>query len=391
MSILDKVRQSKFVDEISQFNPTQSLNKLLSKLAPKEKEVLMRRYGLLGAPKETLEQIGGSFNLTRERIRQIERLGIKKIKDIDELQEELKKLEWLVTQLLTQHGGVMAQEHFLETFANYLEKNEENLSALLFLMTEVLTEKVQWHGSNQNFHDLWRLKEARLEFLEQVIGELTKIIQENSSPLKLQELLDRFKRSEFYQKNKSQFLALNPLGDEESLEKEIEKITHTYLRATKKVKKNLFDEWGLSSWGSVNPKRINDKIYLVLKRAGKPMHFTEIARLINEAKFDSKVAYPATTHNELILDPKYVLVGRGIYALKEWGYQKGTVAEVIAEILKQAGKPMTKQEIMNKVLAQRQVKVSTVYLALMNKKRFARTSNGEFHLAEDLDISEGKK
>jgi hypothetical protein len=170
--------------------------------------------------------------------------------------------------------------------------------------------------------------------------------------------------------------------EENNLDQEVERIIKTHLRSTKKIKKNLFEEWGLSSWGSVSPKRINDKIYLVLKQANQPLHFTEIAKRINEAKFDDKVAYPATTHNELILDPKYVLVGRGIYALKEWGYYPGTVSDVITEMLKKSGKPLSRKQITDEVLRQRQVKSSTIYLALMNKKRFKKLPNQEFALAE---------
>jgi len=125
---------------------------------------------------------------------------------------------------------------------------------------------------------------------------------------------------------------------------------------------------------------MNDKIYLVMKKQGKPMHFAEIAKAINEAGFDEKKAYPATIHNELILDDKYVLVGRGIYALKEWGYQPGVVADVIESILRKAGGPLTKDEIVSKVLAERMVKKSTIQLALMNKQRFSKVERNKYWL-----------
>ncbi len=382
MSILDKVRQSKFLEEIAQFNPTQILNSFLDKLSPKERDVLMRRYGLLGKPKQTLEEIGASYNLTRERVRQIERLSIDKIRQIEELKEEIRKVERLVTQLLGQHGGAMSQEHFLELFLSYLDKSEEHEASLLFILQEVLPDKVEFLKHDHYWQDVWKLKDATLDFPRQVVDALINVIENNSKPLRLMDLLEQFKQTDFYQKNKDNILALNPLVEENNLDQEVERIIKTHLRSTKKIKKNLFEEWGLSSWGSVSPKRINDKIYLVLKQANQPLHFTEIAKRINEAKFDDKVAYPATTHNELILDPKYVLVGRGIYALKEWGYYPGTVSDVITEMLKKSGKPLSRKQITDEVLRQRQVKSSTIYLALMNKKRFKKLPNQEFALAE---------
>jgi len=126
---------------------------------------------------------------------------------------------------------------------------------------------------------------------------------------------------------------------------------------------------------------MNDKIYLVLKKHGKPLHFREIARLINEAKFDRKAAYPPTVHNELIMDQKYVLVGRGIYALRDWGFEPGVVAEVLVEIIKQKGQPMTRDELVQAVLKQRVVKPATIHLALTNKQKFEHLPDGRYGLA----------
>jgi hypothetical protein len=125
---------------------------------------------------------------------------------------------------------------------------------------------------------------------------------------------------------------------------------------------------------------MNDKIYLVLKKNGKPMHFTEITKMINETKFDSRKAYPPTVHNELILNDQYVLVGRGIYALKEWGYKPGVVASVLIEILRAAGHPLGRDELVRLVLDQRMVKKNTVHLALTDKTKFKKLPDGTYTL-----------
>ena len=57
------------------------------------------------------------------------------------------------------------------------------------------------------------------------------------------------------------------------------------------------------------------------------------------------------------------MVGRGLYALKEFGYTKGTVAEVIESLLRKKS-PLTKQEIIEGVLKQRHVKKGTISLNL---------------------------
>jgi len=53
---------------------------LLNMLTPKEKEIIKLRYGLNGEEPLTLEAIGSKYNLTRERIRQIENKALNKIR-----------------------------------------------------------------------------------------------------------------------------------------------------------------------------------------------------------------------------------------------------------------------------------------------------------------------
>ena len=110
------------------------------------------------------------------------------------------------------------------------------------------------------------------------------------------------------------------------------------------------------------------------------MHFREIAEKINEANFDHKVAHPATIHNDLIADPRFVLIGRGVYALKEWGYKSGVVADIIEDILKKAGTALNKEDIIEKVLKQRDVKSNTVILSLNKDERFVKAEDNKYGL-----------
>ena len=379
MAILDQVRKNKFKENISSFNPIETLNSLLANLNEKERDIVQKRFGLNTDKKYTLEEIGQNYSVTRERVRQIESLTVKKLKELRELRDEMKEAESLVTQMLEQYGGVMEEAFFLDNILNYLNAHPEHKNAMLFLAEYIFSDNINKIKQDREFNNLWKLSSADIAFLKEVINEMVGIIEGNEKPIKLNELLSNFKNSDFYTQNKEKLLsAINLL---EATDEDIDKILESYLRASRKIKQDLFDDWGLVSWGIVQPKRINDKIYLALKKAGHPLHFTEIAKLINEHGFDGKLAYPPTVHNELILDDKYVLVGRGIYALKEWGYEPGNVADVIIELLKEYG-PMTKEEIMNRVLEKRQVKKSTIYLSLMNNSQIKKLDNGKYTITE---------
>lgn len=380
MSILDQVRKNKFKDGLSSFNPVDTLGYLFDNLSEKEKDIITKRFGLGVDKRYTLEEIGQKYGITRERVRQIENLSIKKLKELRELKEEIREAETLVVQLLEQYGGVMEESFFLENVLNYLNAHSESENSLLFLAEHIFTDNINKINQDKEFNNLWRLGVSDVDFLKKVITEMVNIIEQNGDPISLDQLLSQFKSSAFFNDNKEKILFLTTMLEAD--ETDVNKILESYLRASRKIRQDIFNNWGLISWGIVKPKKINDKIYLTLKKSGRPMHFTEIADSINGNAFDGKVAYAPTVHNELILDEKYVLVGRGIYALKEWGYKPGNVADVIEEIIRENG-PLTKDEIIEKVLERRNVKRSTVYLSLMNHKKVKKNEKGKYAINEN--------
>ena len=65
---------------VSLFQGRGELTSVLDDLAANERTVLRRRFGLEGDPPETLETIGQRLRLSRERVRQIEAAGIRKLR-----------------------------------------------------------------------------------------------------------------------------------------------------------------------------------------------------------------------------------------------------------------------------------------------------------------------
>lgn len=127
---------------------------------------------------------------------------------------------------------------------------------------------------------------------------------------------------------------------------------------------------GLEKWKILNPSTLKDKAIYVLKKKKEPMHFLDIATAITE-HFHEPVK-TSTIHNELIRNEEFVLIGRGIYVLKEWGYKDGTVLDVILDIFAKAKMPLSTEEITARVLKIRQVKTTTIYMNLQNKKHIER-------------------
>ncbi len=378
-SILDKIIQSKQIQEATQFNPNELIFSLFKNLSTKERDILNRRFGLAGKEKETLEEIGKYYQITRERIRQVEAATIKKLREIDDFHKQIEVAEHNISRLIEDHGGAMEENHLLEELLTYTDPNPTNRQAALFIISNLLEEKIHQIKSDQVLHSGWSLPNFPVDSLKEILNQLAKTIEQENKLLQTELILDIIKKNDVFKQYQDLLpTAKLPTDHEEIDSKELQKIINAYLTISQKIDKNILGEWGLSHWNTVMPKRMGDKVYLVLRKVGKPLHFNEITQMINESGFDKKIAYPATIHNELILDDRYVLVGRGIYALKEWGYQSGTVIDIITDILAQSSNPLTKEEIIKKVLEQRMVRKSTILLALTNKDKIKKLPDGRY-------------
>lgn len=325
--------------------------KLLGSLDARSRDIIIRRFGLKTGQEETLESIGKEYGITRERVRQIESYTKKTLAN---LREQVKPLVELLEKTFGAHGGVMAEPHVIEVVG-------APASTIRFYL-HVLPEYV-YVTHNQLFHPHWRHDKLTRDQADKIVECACDVLGKRLTPVQEKELIDIVQ---------TRLTGASPAPPGEH-------IIAAFI-ASRPLERTVFSEWGLSDWPEVSPRGVGDKAYAVLRRGGKPAHFREIAQKISEAGFDAKQANPQTVHNELIKDDRFVLVGRGLYGLKEWGYVPGTVADVLEEILKKSQRPMTRDELVEEVLKQRIVKKNTVLLGLQNSKRFAKTAEGRYQL-----------
>ncbi len=338
------------------FKPKQVTKKLLSALSSRAQDVLTKRYGLTAdTESHTLEAIGQIYGITRERVRQIENHAIQAIqksptyKEFDETFEELRaSIEGL--------GTVIAEHALLEE----LGKDVAAKNHLFFLL--VLGTPFNRKKEDDAFHHRWHIASDTADKVEKALTEVHATLSEDDL-FSDEEILNLFT------KNLDESVARNT--DEATLRR--------WLSISKRIGRNPLGEWGVSSSPNVRAKGIRDFAYLTVKRHGSPMHFREVARAIEEL-FNRK-AHIATCHNELIKDKRFVLVGRGLYALTEWGYSAGVVKDVLREILRKEG-ALTRNEIIDKVRKERYVKDNTIIVNLQDPALFRRLPDGRYTLAE---------
>lgn len=317
----------------------------------REREIVARRFGLFER-KETLEQIGELLSITRERVRQLEKAVVARLKASAEAGElpHIASFQEHISGVLRTKGGLMR--------------------------IAILTEQLGIAES--------RLEQSRIAFIAQLCPELVVVDEDDNYYLSVaSEAVFDGHTKELVAKVVA---AIKELGEPSAVQVVADKagidgITETEaLARSSKQLATLHGLWGLVKWPVVNPKNIRDKIYVILKENGKHMHFNEIAKSIKDSSFRRKDVTTQAIHNELIKDKRFVLVGRGIYALKEWGYEKGTVADIIAEILRKEGKALHRDEIVKRVLKSRYVKETTILLNLQGKPQFKRVAKATYVL-----------
>ncbi|MSR67412.1 hypothetical protein EXS65_01105 [Candidatus Peribacteria bacterium] len=341
------------------------LGDLFLVLTQKETEVIKRRFALTGQGKQTLEKIGKHFNVTRERIRQIESIALSKLKRTVRT-TRLNEVNEISKGILRTHGGLMLSSELVSTVLKRLPGSEVIDGAVLRLSFAIDTEMAS-EGHSMTYKPFWRLSNLGLEDISTIVDMAVKFLNKRHSCMKAQELISSIQAMPAFQgRVPSQELITSCLSIDERL-------------------KEIVEGWGLTEWRFVRPRSIRDKVEIVLKKIGHPLHFMEIANQIREAHFDHKNVTVQAVHNELIRYPQFVLVGRGLYALREWGFEPGTVADVIETILKEKG-ALSKKQIIEEVGKQRTVKVGTISLNLQKMPYFVRVGRAVY----DFDASKKK-
>lgn len=315
----------------------------------RDREIVALRFGLTPEGRQTLENIGSRYNITRERVRQVEKGAVTKLRQSSA--PALGAADSTLRSALTDLGGVASLETIAKRFG---AKNASDDAHIVFMAT--LAPSVHVIEDNDHFHAaLTSLAHVSKEALHSATNELTSFLKKHGEPATMKHI------------------AQNITSDLPT--KAVEQIA-----AISKKLAQLEDHWGLSHWPQVNPKSIRDKTYLVLAKETKPLHFTDIAERIAELGQRKRQVTVQAVHNELIKDPRFVLVGRGIYALSEWGYTPGTVADIIADVLRKES-PLHKDTIVKRVLERRQVKTTTIILNLQEKNNFVRVAKATYALA----------
>lgn len=342
---------------ILKLNLTEIIEDIFMVLTEKEKEVVVQRFSLDNKERRTLESIGRSFNVTRERVRQIEKIALGKLRRTV-TSSKLHYIHEVAEAILRENGGLLLEDTLVNKILNLIEKTidvDGHIVRLSLSICPVLTS-IEKNGL---YRLAWHLTSISPSVVQNILEAANETLKDSKDILPAEEILKSISKHKAAQGQ--------DLSDDFFL---------SVLEIDQRLKKTEAG-FGLMAWRHINPKSIRDKALIVLRREGKPMHFVDIAKRITESRFDHKKVTVQAVHNELIRYPQFVLVGRGLYALKEWGYEDGTVTDIIEALLKRKS-PMSKQDIIKGVLKQRRVKKGTISLNLQKNPQFVRVGRAVY-------------
>lgn len=334
------------------FKPYQVTTKFLKVVNGRTRDVLEKRYGL-GADTEThtLESIGRTYGITRERVRQIENHGMQTIQK-SSLYNELTHVFDELHRILDEQGVIVDEAMLLEKVA----PKQAHRNHVFFLLS--LGHSFTRVKEDQSFKNRWHIDHS-------VASAIEKGLQKIHGSLEADELIAE---TDILMRLKAE---IEQLGVKYHTPERL----FNFLQISKKVGRNQLGDWGNAESSNIRTKGVRDYAYLVVKRHGSPMHFREVSEAIVDVF--NRTAHVATTHNELIKDKRFVLVGRGLYALTEWGYTQGVVKDVIQAILREHGE-LSREEIIDLVRKERYVKDNTIMVNLQDGALFKRTASGTY-------------
>lgn len=319
-----------------------SVDGILKSFPQRNEDIIRARFGL-GKERDTLENIGKIYGITRERVRQIENKSLNDIKNSSKfylLQEEAKEIEKYLKSL----GGLKREDILIKD----ISPKEDYSGYVLFLLT--IADPFDYSPDSEVFYPFWMVDKNSPRIAQHVNESIKSIFEKTRSLLTEEEIVN---------------LVLSSIAPKTKTKIEPPHVV-SFIEVSKHIEQNPFGKYGLIFWPDVNPKTIRDKAYLILRENERPMHFIEIKNAIQNSLGEN--IKENTLHNELIRDPNFVLVGRGIYALKDWGYKEGVLSDVIKAILKEKG-PLTKDELCQEIKKQRIVKDSTITLNIYSLKK----------------------
>ena len=343
-----------------------NLKDILQYCKAKEQLVLVKKFGLLTWKEVPLQRIGADYNMTRERVRQIETQALMRFRRLIVGNDKYVKVLEEAKKILDTHGGLLSEEDLIKKIVN---KNMFKFSSQELKLILVSDFDINYLKRNKLLYKSFYKDPLFEDLLTKMTMRTTNYFEKKKESEDVYEFIEKMK-NEFALKHANVEFLQNAL------------FYMNFFQVIRWIK--VFDgKVGLMAFTDVWPKTIKLKIVYVMKKLNKPVHFQELPAKIIEW-FPSKAVKVTTIHNELVKNNQtFVNIGLGLYALREWGYEGGLVKDIIIRIFNKYNRPMSVKEISKELLKEKMVSPNTVLLNLQKfKEEFRRVDKWIYELAD---------
>lgn len=337
---------------------------ILQYCKPKEQLVLFRKFGLSSGKETPLQRIGEAYGLTRERVRQIENQGLMRFRRLIIGNDKYLKVIEEAKKILDANGGFLVEDDFL---AKLLNKGIGKFNSQELKMIIVSDFDIYYLKRNKSLWKGFYIDPIFEDLLTDMSQYITNYFGKKSLAEDLYEFVDKLKAKFSSEYEDIAYLENN--------------LFYTNFFKSVKGISTFYGKVGLETFTEVNPRTIKQKVLYILRRINKPLHYQEMATKVMEW-FPEKPVKVNTVHNELVKNNDlFVNMGLGIYGLKEWGFEGGSVKDIIERILERMDRPMAIKEISKEVLKEKMVSPNTIVLTLQKYKNlFERVEKGVYQL-----------
>jgi hypothetical protein len=312
---MDKGNNITAVSSENSINPENLLHELFSDVDERTMNVISRRYGLLDGEAETLASIGESYNVTRERIRQIQSKAIKRFgRKISSKRYEPTLL--LIEENIRNHSHIITDEEADILVPEIIKSKKYDGSSVMNLLCDLGLYKT----CNLKGFTYYTVKSDHLE-PALLIPSVIKLLKRSSKPISMENLINEVKKNKKVNAKPEILSAvLIKVGETDP---RIEQISNQYILSRSTTSRNIA------------------LITKILEDENIPLHFTEIASRVNDQLPKSLSLDVRRIHGILIESDCFSHTGqRGTYALTLWGFRKDSTLQIAKECILNAGFPV---------------------------------------------------
>lgn len=314
----------------------------------RSKDVITRRYGLVTGERETLEEIGQIYGVTRERIRQIETRSLKKMRHSNTRSKV--PLTQLVENIFSENGYIISSDEADKLIPKVIKNCPFDGSSLLDLISDL--GWIQRHKVGDiNFYSA-KLGEVKLSDL---MEKIVLILKKDGGLLDTESIIRRLPFDEKVERAVLHSIVLKFCGIDPRIE---EKISNKF---------TLYSNHGRSKvWVSL--------ITQVLEEEGAPLHFTEIANRFHDLfKSEVQLIDHRRVYAILVENRVFAHTGiRGTYGLTKWGLRKESTADLALECIKKAGFPLHFKQIYNYICKYKDSRQASIKQILESSGKFEK-------------------